>query len=411
MPDDTAKITDPTQTHTSVGMERHWRREHFVPIRKTDLIKRLADRLDNQDRKSFLALCRLISLLYRIEFQQLQENLKDYYSAVSPDVDLHLPDKNAAAAQRESKVDRLFRSFEQLLSHANFVRLSPSEVQEAVGAASEWGVRLHLDLSLFDRVDVYARGDIVDRREHVRFYFFRRDVDVPIYRRVAVIFRLKNRSAADDENNPVYLRLLKNVPKQDLDMLLPGGEVQMSLWDRGKILLPTVSGIVIAVVKIFKGVLLLAMAGIYGLIVFLGFLFGTLGYGARSFFGYQQIKAAYELNLTKSLYYQNMDTNAGVIHRLIDEAQEQEVREAILAYFALWQEADPGGTGTRDLDVRCERQLMELTNIDVDFQVDDALRKLADLGLATSDGDDHWQAVGIQQAIEEVDKRLRGLLR
>ncbi len=69
----------------------------------------------------------------------------------------------------------------------------------------------------------------------------------------------------------------------------------------------------------------------------------TCGYGVRSFYGYLQTKQKYQLNLTESLYYQNLDNNAGVISRLLDEAEEQENREAVLAYTfcgASWTCAD-----------------------------------------------------------------------
>ena len=35
----------------------------------------------------------------------------------------------------------------------------------------------------------------------------------------------------------------------------------------------------------------------------------------------------YQLNLTQSLYYQNIDNNAGALFRLLNEAEEQEFRE------------------------------------------------------------------------------------
>ena len=45
-------------------------------------------------------------------------------------------------------------------------------------------------------------------------------------------------------------------------------------------------------------------------------------------------KRRYMLNMTQSLYYQNLDNNAGVLLRLLEEGEQQEACEAILAYFA-----------------------------------------------------------------------------
>ena len=91
----------------------------------------------------------------------------------------------------------------------------------------------------------------------------------------------------------------------------------------------------ISAYKAIKGALLAAAAGIYGILTVLGV---TVGYGMRSFYGYLQTKQKYQLNLTESLYYQNLDNNAGVLTRLLDEAEEQENREAALAYFFLWRQ-------------------------------------------------------------------------
>ncbi len=74
----------------------------------------------------------------------------------------------------------------------------------------------------------------------------------------------------------------------------------------------------------------------------------------RSFRGYLQTKERYQLSLTESLYYKNLDNNAGVLMRLIDEAEEQENREALLAYFFLRRELAPAGLAAEQLDRRIE---------------------------------------------------------
>ena len=54
-----------------------------------------------------------------------------------------------------------------------------------------------------------------------------------------------------------------------------------------------------------------------------GVIGGTLGYSARSVYGYLNTRQKYQLNLTQSLYFQNLDNNYGAIQRLLDEAEEQ----------------------------------------------------------------------------------------
>src|SRR5205823_7687598 len=105
------------------------------------------------------------------------------------------------------------------------------------------------------------------------------------------------------------------------------------------------------------------------------------GYGYKQYYGYVTAKQAYSLQLTESLYYQNLDNNAGVINHLLDEAEEQECREALLGYYYLWRYAGERGWSPRSLDDYVEMDLERLANLKVDFEIDDALDKLEKLNI------------------------------
>ena len=118
--------------------------------------------------------------------------------------------------------------------------------------------------------------------------------------------------------------------------------------------------------------------------------------------GYQSTKTAHSLRLTQSLYYQNLGNNQGVLFHLLDEAEEQECREALLAYYCLWRHAPAQGWTMADLDDYVEMDLERLANIKVDFEIDDAMAKLERLNLVTKNGD-HHVAVPIEKALESLD--------
>jgi len=202
----------------------------------------------------------------------------------------------------------------------------------------------------------------------------------------------------------VYIKLFKDIPKLDLDMLLPGTQVKMSLLDRLRIMLPTLSGLGIAIYKI----LLVATAPLYTSLAFLGLVGGTVGYGVRSLYGYLNTKQKYQLNLTQSLYYQNIDNNAGVIHRLLDEAEEQENRETMLAYYFLWRQAPAEGWTAEELDRAIEAFLRAEIQQPIDFEVGDALDKLLRLGLAESSSG-KWKALPIEHSIASLARAWQAL--
>ena len=88
--------------------------------------------------------------------------------------------------------------------------------------------------------------------------------------------------------------------------------------------------------------------------------------------------------LSDNLYFKNLDNNAGVFHHLIDAAEEEEVKEAVLAYFFLQRENRPMEKG--ELDDLIEKWFEDRWNCRINFEIDDALKKLERLELVTRDG-------------------------
>jgi hypothetical protein len=138
----------------------------------------------------------------------------------------------------------------------------------------------------------------------------------------------------------------------------------------------------------------------------LGLVGGTVGYGVRSLYGYLNTRQKYQLNLTQSLYYQNIDNNAGVIHRLLDEAAEQENREVMLAYFFLWRNAPAEGLTAEALDARIENWLQSEAEQAVNFEIADALGKLMQFRLVEQSGQ-LWRALPIDDAILKLEEHWR----
>ena len=148
----------------------------------------------------------------------------------------------------------------------------------------------------------------------------------------------------------------------------------------------------------------LAIGGAVSLSWSLAALFA--GYGYRSYASYTGKKTAYNLQLTQSLYYQVIGTNAGVFFQLLDEAEEQEVREAMLGYYYLWRHAQARAMTADELDDRVQKDLERRLGVKVDFEIDDALGKLEDLKLVNKDGNGYC-AVPIEQAIASIETFAR----
>ncbi len=394
-------------------------REHFIPIRRVELIDLLcADNdLKPQERDLFRQFCRLVMATLHVEYNQRLEELKDAYAPFDPDHDCKSFLK-VSADERQHRLNDLFCDFGWLLERANFKHLSRDDLEPALHGASDWGIAMDVDFSAFERIAIFARGDAWEKRcrRRLRRCYRAEEVLVPVYKRLVIILKMRKhkRLPKEVDTDSVYLKVFKDIPKQDVKMLLPGARVRLSGLDRGRIGVPLLTGTGMIfwrlVGQAWKAILnwgddvLGVMLGAAGSNPWLLWIVasGALGYGYQSYYGYQQLKQRYHLTLTESLYYQNLDSNAGVLTRLLDEAEEQEAREAILAYYFLWRRAgEPGWTGP-ELDDCVETYLEANAGLKVDFEIGDALNKLERMHVVRKSGD-RYGAVPIEKALERLD--------
>jgi hypothetical protein len=383
-------------------------REHFIPLRKSDLVQLLVKdkRLSLQERDPFRQFCILVSSVFHFEYLQQLEALKDDYAPFDPDADTK-PLKPLPPDERRKCQDELFDKFTALMERANFKRFTPDEVKATLQVITgELGIATEVDMSLFERLEMFARGDVVGKRYRRPPWKFwqQEEIPVPMYQRLVIIVKLKPHRRIDRDINTdaVYLKILKNIPKVDLNMLLPGARVRLSRLDKALIIYPLLTGVGLMVWNIFKDVgssgqekagAVLTLWGIAGL---LG------GYGYKSYHSYQVKKQNYTLRLTKSLYYQSLDNNTGVLMRVLDEAEEQECRETFLAYFCLWKYAPPEGWTAEQLDDYVELYLEGNASLKVDFEIGDALAKLERLKIVEKIGK-AYRAQPLDKALEMLD--------
>jgi hypothetical protein len=191
--------------------------------------------------------------------------------------------------------------------------------------------------------------------------------------------------------------MFREIPKLDLEMLLPGTRPRIRWFDAGKIGESSVTGIFSLWKMIVEYVLL-------GKLKWLMVAVCTLAYAFQSFLGYRRTKAAYLYSMTQQLYYQNLDNNAGAFCRLIDEAEDEETKEVILAFYFLWRDADQAWTPDR-LAERIDKLLRDQTGDGCQFQARAAIAQLQRLGLLTNS--DRLQAIAPAEAIQRLADRWK----
>jgi hypothetical protein len=396
-------------------MGEYREREHYVPVRVSDLIEHLCGEhsprgehsLSVFERAAFRRFSRSVLGHVHISYQSEIRRLKDAYAAFDPDADpkpLHPPE----GADRDAALDRLFDTFVHLMSRANYTRLSRAEVEKTMRGASDWGVDLDVAWDAFDKVEVFYRGKGMGKRSLRcwRSLWRKRELPVPTFARVAVVFKQRPHKRLDEtaDTRSVFLKLFKDIPQVDIEMLLPGGEIKMPKFERLKLggtVASTVGYVLwhltqMPLLSILSGIASGALWSLYAPLSL------VVGYGYKTWYSFQVAQQTYTLQLTQSLYYQNLDNNGGVMFRLLDEAEEQEAREILLAYFHLWRFAGEEGWTLAELDKSIERSLREWLKVDVDFEIRDALEKLKRGGLVEHVGN-CYRALPIEVAQEKLD--------
>lgn len=381
--------------------------EHFIPLRKPDLLELLCREKDltDDDRGQFRALSRLLEATFHFEYHRTLDDLLNAYAPFDPDVDtvqLHKP----GDVERATDLDKLFDKLRWLMSRANYLRLTREDILKHSEGVSEWGINMDVDFTAFERYDVYVRGDIIGKRSKRRWQNLWRleEIPLPIFQRLILILKMTKHPRLDPEIDlaDVYLKMFKEIPKMDMEMLFPGAKVKLSKVDQGLIGYPILSGLGVLAWKVWQSLVGVVTTVAAGLTTWgIGILLGSIGY--RSYYSYNIKKQTYSLKLTKSLYYQTLDSNAGVLYRVVTEAEEQEWREALLGYFFLWKRAKPEGWTLTQLDDYIELYLEGEAKIKVDFEVEDAMGKLLRLGMVEEMPGPRYRAVPIQQALEKLD--------
>jgi hypothetical protein len=391
-------------------------REHYIPLRKNDLAELLCrdKQVRGEEREPLRQFCRLVSAVFHFEYLAQLEGLKDAYAPFDPDSETR-PLEPVRPEERRGRTDAVFEKFGALMERANFQKLSREEIERATHEVpTDWGVRTDVDLRVFERIDVYARGDVMgERTRRLWWKLWRLErIKLPVYSRVVMALKLRRskRIPKDVDTDDVFLKVFKDVPKADLDMLLPGAKVKLSTLDRSLIVYPLIAGVGLLLYNIVMSIwrkdtpLTDLVGALGGALVSWSAVAALGGYGYKSYYSYQVKKQFYNFRLTKSLYYQTLDSNTGVLMRVLDEAEEQECRETYLAYFCLWKYAPPGGWTAGQLDDYVELYLEGNANLKVDFEIGDALDKLERLGLVKKEGE-AYRAVPLEKALEMLDWR------
>jgi len=438
--------------------------EKFIPVRTNDIVSALCNEgvLSEERQQNFKRFAELVQAIYHFRFHDTLKKALDAYHAFNPDADtlkLFGPEEDF-----NLRFNAMVEALEEMLSAANYKELSLEELNEIMTKAAPRGLNVKVNQEKYDKILIYRRGkkSVAKTPDAAAWWNrFSKKKKGPetgdMLQRLLILIKLKSeedmdafydyyvetagetgkekerrlvteavrggRKSAPAEKGSgiptIFLKVFKNVPVSTLETLFPDVTIGMTLVDKGLILLPLIGGFFSVVNRVIPALLVIGTvvaALIMGHTInwadFKDKLFPILTAFSvvgmitfKVFAKYKNTKEKHQAKLMKTLYFHNLDNNAGVFDFLVHEAEEEECKELILAYYFLLAEKNRDGLPftLEELDNRIEEWMFRKYGIQMDFEVDDAVRKLEEKGIL-EEKDGRYSVPLIARSLEALDK-------
>jgi hypothetical protein len=406
-------------------------RDHVIPLRKSDLLDALIAEagLGADEAAQLRQFGRMLGAVFHYDYFDELECLREAYFYFNPDVD---PRARGTGEGLEAAYRALTDEFGRMLERANFVEVRHEEIARAHAERAFIRVRIKAPLDDFRELRIFRRGR---HRESVEIRSWlglrRRNVEVEVYDDVVLMVAARpasgmsgdgrrRRKRKDDgarriRPGAVLLKYFRHIASADLNALFPNVRVVMSLSDQLMLGVPALVGGIPILVKLASTATVLAVvAGFYlglsgsvgeedmkGALAALGGVVALGAFAMRQWTRFHRQSLLYQKELTDNVYYRNVNNNAGIFDYIVGAAEEQEWKEAMLAYCFLL--TAPAPLTRAALDARIEDLLARRFGVAVDFEIDDALAKLARLDLLVREGG-HLAVPPLAEALKRLDR-------
>lgn len=341
----------------------------FIPMRTPALLRALADECARHGGADdgFDAFAAALRDVIEQEAAAFNRMIVDAYALVDPDCDTIAREPGAAPRAPEAYA-KLIARLSYLLDKANFEPLDAVEIDRAIQVANSHGLRVKIDPARVELVAIWVRGRgaITRRRRTWRRPIRGVEYTLPVYRRLAVVARLKG-----DPN--VQIKLFKDIPEEDVEALLPHAEIAMTWLDRMVMVSGGVSKAGSTLARVITGAMLIGQ-----MMSLLALALPIILW--RLFSGYRNARLARDSQRTRHLYYQSLANNSAAIHALVSLIEQEEIKEIALVY-ATCLTAATEIENDHDVQHRIESFLQRRCGATVDFDIRDGLKSMERLEL------------------------------
>jgi hypothetical protein len=385
----------------------------FIPISRCNILDALlAQDLwpSTSQRAQAANVLKKIGLLRQAKSADMLNQLSDIYDPFNPDdetINLTEPSENERLEKR-----RMFNAMlKELVSSANYHELSARDLEEILTKASPDGVHVEVNFKEYEVRLIYYRGvSNMQRMQRTLGTLFikRKPFAIPIFERLFLAVKFKPEAVRIEEimreegvseekarrtvrrlrrmlppsfsTDHVYIKVFKDIPRYDVEMLFPNIRVKMKYTDKlqlgGSAVVGAATWAVGTASKLLVAVALspLMLAG--ALVTGVG---GIMYAQVRNIF---ITRDRYRMLLAQRLYFQNLANNQGALALMVDEAEEEDVKEEALLYVHLLL-TPLHASQLEILRSRINDFVKSRFGVGINFDIHDALRRLIALGLVT----------------------------
>lgn len=367
---DTGKVTssDTSNEATSDTTNHHVSNNQTIPQSRQQLIELcIAEgRLSSTDAAHFRKFCELLAAYYHFEFYQIEEALKVNYAPFNPDAN-PLLSQSVDAAQRAHMESALLDLLTQTLQRANYRTLDWVAIQQAVRQADLVDIKTEIDFHDYEQLLLFYRGE-ADSSGSRQKLLWKQQIKMKLYSNVILGLKFKEKEYFVKSGRKldrltfrpgsIYLYLYKDIPQNDLELLFPNVQLYMNWFDRVLFVVPALGAGISMLIKIVPNMLLLlgvisfllfgpAFSEQLGvtesqihdaspvLFAFTSVLLALGGFAYKQYDSYKNKRILFMKNVTETLFFRNLANNSSVFHSIVDVAEEEECKEAILIYYHL----------------------------------------------------------------------------
>jgi hypothetical protein len=405
--------------------------DRFIPLRKSDIIDGLVAEgsLDAAGLASLRQFARMLGAIFHYQYFEELDRLREVYFHFDPELD---PQVYGSAKDLEAAYRLLGEEFVRVLEEANFIEISHDEITRAFAERARVRVKIKAPVEDYRDVRMFRRGHHTETIEiPVWFGLRRRPLEVVVYDDVVMMVATKpggmtkadarkalvsaRRGGQKIRSGAVLFKYFRHIARADLEALFPNVRVVLSLSDHLTLGVPAVVGGVPILIKLASTLtVMFVVAGFYlGLtgtihdsdteqaLAALSGLFALGAFVLRQWGNFHRQSLIHQKQLTDNIYYRNVNNNSGIFNYLIGEAEEQDWKEALLAYYGLLTADAP--LAREALYRRVEELLARVFGISADFEIDGALARLKRLDLL-GESDGRLSVLPLPDALARLDK-------